>query len=95
MKCRECGKYQSVSWTTVCLRCWLKSDEPSPEGLSLEIAEPEVRYPKFTLYMKPELEELLQDVKNAPQDSSLRDRAKRELGQYVYRVWDDMQVDED
>lgn len=81
-------------------------------------------YPKFTLYMTPELEQLIKAVKEARARASAAYRqaeraprggdhfsqenvdwlmsferpekeAKAALGQYVYRVWDDMQVDED
>lgn len=47
-------------------------------------------YPKFTLLMKPELEKLLKAVKDSKQDSPERDRAKQALGQYVYRIYDDL-----
>ena len=81
-------------------------------------------YPKFTLYMTPELEQLIQAVKQANHKARdayrqaerepkggdhfsqenvdwllVYERAERDakaaLGRYVYRVWDDMQVDED
>lgn len=51
-------------------------------------------YKKFTLYMTPELDKLIQAVTKTPQDSPERDRAKQALGQYVYRVWDDMIPDD-
>lgn len=52
-------------------------------------------YPKLTLYMTPDLEKLLKAVKDAPQDSPDRDRAKQALGQYVYRVYDDLAPDQE
>ena len=56
-------------------------------------------YPKFTLYMTPELEKLLNAVRHAvkttPQESPERDRAKQALGQYVYRVYNDLNPDQE
>ena len=53
-------------------------------------------YNKFTLNMTPDLEKLLKAVEDSPQDSPERDRAKQALGQYVYRVYDDLRpMDED
>jgi hypothetical protein len=52
-------------------------------------------YRKLTLYMTPELERLLKAIEDSPQDSPERDRAKQALGQYVYRVYDDLAPDQE
>lgn len=45
MKCKDCGKYQAMSWGKgYCLRCWFTTDDPPPANVELELLDLDGRY---------------------------------------------------